>query len=88
MKIIPDVVYSAMTKKALLTVEEIGQLVCQTRKEQGVTQRELAMLSQTGTRFISDLENGKATCQIGKLLAVVQALGMDVHIYSPWERGE
>ena len=34
------------------------------------------MTSSTGIRFISDLENGKETCQIGKVLLVLRTLGL------------
>ena len=67
------------------TVEEVGKLVQAERKRQGVTQLQLAGLAGTGTRFISDLENGKGTIQVQKLLKVVQTLGLGVFIYSPWE---
>ena len=67
------------------TVEEIGRLVQTERKRQGVTQLQLAGLAGTGIRFISDLENGKGTIQVQKLLKVVQTLGLGVFIYSPWE---
>ena len=67
------------------TAEEIGRLVQTERKRQGVTQLQLAGLAGTGIRFISDLENGKGTIQVQKLLKVVQTLGLGVFIYSPWE---
>ena len=34
----------------------------------------LALIAGTGVRFISDLENGMETCEIGKVL---ENLGMD-----------
>ena len=61
-----------------MTVQEIGKQIRQTRKEQGLTQSELAMTANTATRFISDLENGKPTCEIGKALQVIQCLGIQV----------
>jgi HTH-type transcriptional regulator/antitoxin HipB len=61
-----------------MTVEEIGNQIRQIRKEQGLTQSELAMTANTATRFISDLENGKPTCEIGKALQVIQCLGIQV----------
>jgi hypothetical protein len=36
------------------------------------------MASGTGLRLIIDLEKGKPTCQIGKALAVAQALGLKI----------
>jgi len=40
------------------------------------------MTCGTGLRFIIDLEKGKATCQIGKVLQVFQALGLKLQITS------
>ena len=67
------------------TVEEIGKLVRVERKRQNVTQLQLAGLAGTGIRFVSDLENGKGTVQVQKLLKVVQTLGLGMFIFSPWE---
>ena len=67
------------------TVLEIGQLVRAERKRQGVSQLQLAGLAGTGIRFISDLENGKGTIQVQKLLKVVQALGLGLFLFSPWD---
>ena len=67
------------------TREEIGRLVRDERRRQGVTQMQLAGVAGTGIRFVSDLENGKGTIQTGKLLRVVQTLGLGMFIFSPWE---
>ena len=67
------------------TAVEIGQLIKSERKRQGVTQMQLAGIAGTGIRFISDLENGKGTIQVQKLLKVLQTLGLGLFIYSPWD---
>jgi hypothetical protein len=33
-----------------------------------------------GLRFLSDLENGKPTCQMGKVLLVIESLGLMIVI--------
>lgn len=50
------------------------------RKTLGYTQARLAALCGTGVRFISDLENAKPTAEIGKVLAVVATLGLDLYL--------
>jgi len=65
------------------TVQQVGQLIKSTRKALGVTQRDLAMTSGTGLRFIVDLEKGKPTCQLGKALAVLRTLGIKVDLVPP-----
>ena len=61
-----------------MTTAEIGAKVRAERKRQGLTQPALAMVAGPGLRFIVDLEAGKATCQMGKALQVLSALGMNV----------
>ena len=60
--------------------EEIGVLVRSKRIERGMTQSQLADISGHGSRFISELENGKATMQIGKVLDTLHVLGLDLSI--------
>ncbi len=70
-----------------LTPEQLGKIVRRTRKEMGVTQADLALTSGTGLRFIGELENGKATCQIGKVLSVMQTLGIRLEVIPPHSPG-
>ena len=65
------------------TCEQIGELIKATRKNMGATQRDLAMTSNTGLRFIVDLEKGKTTCQIGKALKVLNTLGITITLNPP-----
>ena len=60
--------------------EQLGAAIRARRRELKVTQKDLALTCGTGLRFISDLENGKPTCQIGKILQVLQALGLKLQI--------
>jgi y4mF family transcriptional regulator len=60
------------------TAQEIGQMIRESRKRLGVTQKDLALTSGTGLRFVIDLEKGKETCQIGKVLTVLHTLGMGI----------
>lgn len=67
------------------TPKDIGQIIHDARKNLGVTQKALALTSGTGLRFIIDLEKGKATCQIGKTLTVLNTLGVTMKIDPPAE---
>lgn len=60
----------------------LGSFIKNTRKIQRLTQAELAGLSGTGLRFIVDLEKGKPTCQIKKILDVVKVLGIKIRLES------
>jgi len=61
-------------------IVKLGRIVRQTRKEQGLTQEQLAATTGVGVRFIRELEQGKESCHIGKALTVVSMLGIDVTI--------
>lgn len=60
--------------------EELGLIIKNYRKTLGLTQAEVALSCGLGMRFISDLENGKPTCQIEKSLLVIQTLGLKISI--------
>ena len=65
------------------TPEQIGSMIRDTRKRLGVTQKDLALTSGTGLRFVIDLEKGKETCQIGKALTILQTLGIKLVLTPP-----
>jgi y4mF family transcriptional regulator len=71
-----------------MTVEQIGTLIRATRKGLGVTQRELALTSGTGLRFVVDLERGKETCEIGNALTILQTLGIKLTLVPPSAAGK
>ena len=62
---------------------QLGAAISRERKRLKVTQNDLALAAGTGLRFISDLENGKTTCQIGHVLKVLQALGLHIQLDTP-----
>lgn len=61
----------------------LGLLVRRERKAQNLKQAELAAVSGVGVRFIVDLEAGKPTLQLGKVLQVITTLGCEVQIAPP-----
>ena len=65
------------------TPKDLGKIVRDTRKKLGVRQKDLALTSGTGLRFVIDLEKGKETCQIGKALTILQTLGIKLVLTPP-----
>ncbi len=61
-------------------IDALGGAVRSKRQTLGLTQANLAGLCGVGARFISELERGKATAEIGKVFQVLQRLGLDVWI--------
>jgi transcriptional regulator with XRE-family HTH domain len=55
------------------------------RKELGYTQGCLSRFTGLSVSFISDLENGKTTAELGKAIELASLLGMDLELK---KRGE
>ncbi len=64
--------------RAIRTPEALGELVRQARESMGLSQTAFADLVGVGRRFVSELENGKATLELGKVMAVCSAAGVDL----------
>lgn len=76
----------ALNGRSIRSAEDLGILVRETRKSQGISQEQLAGVANTGIRFISDLENGKPTVQLELAIQVLEALGLGVFAFYRWER--
>lgn len=63
-----------------MDVKTIGTLVRNKRKKLNITQAYLAAAANTGVRFISDLENGKPTIELGKVLHVLKTLNIKLEV--------
>jgi y4mF family transcriptional regulator len=57
---------------------DLGMMIRTSRKAQRLNQTQLAEAAGVGRRFVSEIEDGKATAEFGKLLAVCSALGIDL----------
>lgn len=69
-----------------MTAEQIGHIIRTERKRQGLRQAELAAASGVGLRFLVEVEGGKETAQIGKVLSVLGTLGCTVNITAPGDQ--
>lgn len=63
-----------------MTVSEIGAEVRTRRRALGLRQDELAGAAGVGLRFVVDLEAGKSTIQLGKVLQVLDTLGLALEV--------
>lgn len=55
---------------------EFGDAIKEARKRAGLSQADAAAMCKLGTRFLSDLENGKSSVHLGKALQVLRAFGL------------
>ncbi len=60
--------------------EQLGTVVRKKRREIGINQADVAGLVGVGVRFLSELERGKATVELGKVLKVLSRIGLEVWI--------
>ncbi|MNY69396.1 hypothetical protein D3C86_2073310 [compost metagenome] len=60
------------------TSAELGALVRSQRARLALRQLDVAGLGNTGNRFIVELENGKPTVQLQKVLDLLDLLGLEV----------
>lgn len=58
--------------------EDFGLLIRKARERRNQSQQSFADLAGVGRRFISELENGKATLELGKVLKVMRAAGISI----------
>ncbi len=65
---------------AVHTTADVGSLIRARRRELGYTQVELADRVGVGITYLSNLENGKETAEIGKALHVLKMLGLDLFV--------
>ena len=63
-----------------MTTDDIGHIIRTERKKQNLRQDELAAAAGVGLRFLVEVEGGKETAQIGKVLDVLSALGCKISI--------
>lgn len=66
-----------------MTPEEIGTIVREARVAQGLRQDQLAAAAGVGVRFLVELERGKPTIRLGKVIDVLDALGFRLQITPP-----
>lgn len=62
------------------TPGRLGQLIREARIAAGMSQMDLATKIGTGRRFIVDMESGKASAHLGKVLDACRALGLKISI--------
>ena len=60
----------------LRNARELGEYVRDLRREAGLSQHDLAVRATVSRRWLSDLEAGKTTAEVGLVFKVISALGL------------
>jgi len=62
----------------ITTAEDLGRIIKQKRKADGLTLEEAAAVCGVSYAFLSALENGKETVRLNKVLQVLACLGIEL----------
>lgn len=62
----------------IITAEDLGSIIKQKRKADGLTLEEAAAICGVSYAFFSALENGKETVRLNKVLQVLACLGIEL----------
>lgn len=60
------------------TAADLGRIVREQRRASGLRQIDLAGIGNTGNRLIVDIEKGKPTVQLQKVLDLLDLLGLEL----------
>ena len=71
---------SSLPSTRIMRAGDVGSFLKQARKEIGLTQEEVALISGVGLSFIHDLEHGKKTIQLDSLMKVITRLDCELTI--------
>lgn len=64
----------------LRTPRELAMRLKEARREQGLSQAELANRAGVSRRWVSQMESGKKTLEVGLVLRAITALGLECDV--------
>jgi y4mF family transcriptional regulator len=65
----------ASSERLIGSTEELGKALRHSRKALGLTQAELALAAGVGLRFVGEVEAGKPSAQLGRVMQLIEVLG-------------
>lgn len=71
---------------AVRSASELGRLVRAHRRDRSLNLETVSAIGGFSMRFLSEFERGKETAELGKVLAALAALGLDVFVEPRQER--
>lgn len=69
-----EVTFDKSSARKMRGFKSIGRLIRYERLRQGLTQRQISLTTSTSLRLVGEIESGKATAQIGKVLKIMDVL--------------
>ena len=74
--------------RPLRTSRDLGAAIRGARQDRGLSQAELAARAGVGRPWLSEVEGGKRTAEIGRILLVVNALDLTMALLPAPEPGD
>lgn len=75
-----------MQKSQIKSAEDLGQVIRRQRKLQALRQQDLADLIGASHVFLRQVEHGKPTVQLGRVLRLLEELGIELYVDVPEAR--
>jgi len=73
---------SSLAPVRVMSAADLGSFLKKARKEIGLTQEDVALISGVGLSFIHDLEHGKKTVQFDSVMKVISRLDCELNLGS------
>lgn len=73
--------------RAIRTAEDLGRLIREQRKRQALRQTDLAAIIGASHVFVGDVEKGKPSVQLGRVLRLLDELGLELRLSVPDAEG-
>lgn len=73
--------------RVIRTAEDLGRLIRDQRKRQGLRQTDLAAIIGASHVFVGDVEKGKPSVQLGRVLRLLDELGLELRLSVPDAEG-
>lgn len=70
-------------KHTIRSSQDLGMIVRAVRKSAGIRQDDMAAVAQLSKQFAADVEHGKPTAQIGRVLRLLDSLGIEITVGIP-----
>jgi transcriptional regulator with XRE-family HTH domain len=75
-----------MSREEFTPSQSIGRRIREERYRQGLTQEQLAMISNVATRSLHRIETGEAKVRFDVLVRILAALGLEIELRRRGER--
>ena len=69
-----------MKNEPIQTSHDLGRAIRARRKEAKLSIDTLASMLGCSPRFLSEVERGKETASVGRVIGIARALGLEIHV--------